>query len=158
MAHTGLCFFRMGSLTANQGISDPIELISDDDDDDIAIIEDAPARKHKRSRIPTECLNVQCKTGQKYTESVPVFILEYFKVKNKKGLKVCEECFDEACTYYTVSFNYSLSFQTMKIILSIYFTEFKGEIGKKTINLSSSFSKIYPRIEYRFGRRRFITR
>ena len=100
----------MGSLNINGGTSDPIELLSDDDDDVIAIIEDEPTRKPKRSRIPTECLNVQCKAGHKYIEGVPAFILEYFKVKNKKGLKVCEECFNEACNYYMVSSNNLFSF------------------------------------------------
>ncbi|XP_065224566.1 histone-lysine N-methyltransferase eggless isoform X2 [Planococcus citri] len=94
----------MGTLNANDGLSDPIELLSDDDedDDDIAIIEDdEPAKKpSKRSRVLTECLNVQCKSGHKYIEGVPAFVLEFFKVNNKNGLKVCEECFDEACSYY----------------------------------------------------------
>lgn len=67
--------------------------VSDDDDDDYA-------KKSKVRRVPTECLNVECRSGNMYLDCVPVFILSYYKVKNRGGLKVCTDCFDEACAYF----------------------------------------------------------
>lgn len=94
----------MASVNTNNHISEPIELLSDDDEDDeVTVVEDVSIRKTKRSKVPTECLNVQCITGEKFIEGVPAFVLRYYKVRRKKGLQVCEECFDEACTYYTVN-------------------------------------------------------
>lgn len=71
--------------------------VSDDDDDDYA-------KKSKVRRVPTECLNVECRSGNLYLDCVPAFILSYYKVKNRGGLKVCTDCFDEACAYFEVRY------------------------------------------------------
>lgn len=69
--------------------------LSDGDTDD-----DDPRKKERR--VPTDCLNVECKFGNEYVDSVPAFVLTYYKVRKQKGLKVCCQCFDEACDYFSV--------------------------------------------------------
>lgn len=70
--------------------------LSDDEDDCL--------RRSKVRRTRTECLNVECRSGNEYLDSVPAFVLTYYKVRRLKGLKICAECFNEACSYFSVVF------------------------------------------------------
>jgi hypothetical protein len=89
--------------------SESIVLLSDDDE--------SPSTETKKRRLPSECLNVECNSGGTYMDSVPSFVLTYYRVRRKLGLKVCQQCFDEACTYFEV-FNSLLSASNLSILLS----------------------------------------
>lgn len=89
---------------AAENAGELIELLSDDDEDDeVTVVEDMSKKRQRTSKVPNECLNVQCKSGEKFIEGVPAFVRSYYKVRNGKNLKVCEKCFNEACSYYMVN-------------------------------------------------------
>lgn len=77
--------------------NESIEL-SDDDDD----TQDDAAKKVKSRRQPTDCLNVECQYGEEYIDNVPSFVLSYYKVRRRKGLKICCQCYSEASSYFSV--------------------------------------------------------
>lgn len=123
----------MSSVPGNT--TQPIEL--SDDDDEITIVEDITAKKAKICKAPKQCLNVQCKNGKEFIDGVPAFVLSYYKVRKKNGLKVCEECFGEACTFYTVSNLRYIGVRprlTFGVIVKI-FTGFEREISQCRIHL-----------------------
>lgn len=78
--------------------AEPESIVLSDDDSDY----DDNSRKKPR-RLRTDCLNVECEFGDEYMDSVPSFVLTYYKVRKQKGLKVCGHCFDEACNYFEVT-------------------------------------------------------
>lgn len=78
--------------------AEPESIVLSDDDSDY----DDNSRKKPR-RLRTDCLNVECEFGDEYKDSVPSFVLTYYKVRKQKGLKVCGHCFDEACNYFEVT-------------------------------------------------------
>ena len=65
-------------------------------------------KRHKRPRKPTDCLNIDCEFGEEYLDSVPAFVLTYYKVRRRTGLKVCMKCFDKAVSYFEVKFPLNL--------------------------------------------------
>lgn len=96
--------------------SQSIVLLSDDEEDS------SPETKKRRS--PSECLNVECTSGSTYVDSVPSFVLTYYRVRKQHGLKVCQECFEEACDYFEV-YQYFPTSAYFIILLKIIF-EFQG--------------------------------
>ncbi len=76
--------------------------LSDDSDEETST--------SKKRRVPTECLNIECRFGEEYLDNVPAFVMTFYKVRKKKGLKVCQSCFEEACSYFTVLLSHCTTF------------------------------------------------